>query len=201
MGLEGGRHEKGSEKKKKSARDWGWVPEGGRWGRFLRGESILVGQGITEYRVQIWGSGLSKGVDTGSSLVGAEALSYACFPSPSRASGLPGQVHWQPQRWWHCFHHLSRKAVFPHSQSSTSCPFPSRSGPRGNAFILFSVIRTQGPPPSLLWDSVPDTAASPLTSQVLFLEVSVPSTPKGKLQPPSHFSLSLAYLPPCHHLS
>lgn len=80
--------------------------------------------------------------------------------------GVPGHVHWQSLLWWHCFSHLGSSAPSPHS-SHQLVPFSVE--PRGNTFMLFSVLNTQAPRTLFLRD--PDsTCSSSLTSHALSLK-------------------------------
>ena len=155
--------------------------EEGSKGKLLRGGSILVGAGSAEYRAQVWGRGLSRQGDVS----WAQSLAPIQGAAPSRPSRL---ASWVGFRGTSPVSFFGGTALITFERQPTSCPFPSDPGPRGNAFLLFSVAKDSGFP-------APTSKGLCTLSRV---SCSIPCLPSGNLPPDAPLGVpSPSALSPC----
>lgn len=141
----------------------------------------MVGAGSAEYRAQVWGRGLSRQGDVS----WAQSLAPIQGAAPSRPSRL---ASWVGFRGTSPVSFFGGTALITFERQPTSCPFPSDPGPRGNAFLLFSVAKDSGFPA--------------LTSKGLCtlsrVSCSIPCLPSGNLPPDAPLGVpSPSALSPC----
>ena len=160
---------KNAQRKKRPNKDWEggkhYSEEGGQ-GKLLRGGSILVGAGSAEYRAQVWGRGLSRQGDVS----WAQSLAPVQGAAPSRPSRL---ALWVGFRGASPVSFFGGTVLITFERQPTSCPLPSDPGPRGNAFLLFSVAKDSGFPAP--------TSKGPCTFSRV--SCSIPCLPSGNLPP------------------